>query len=267
MTKPLLYKPEHAAEVLGIGGRNSERRPMDGGPRSRPPAVRGPRPALVRWTRARVVDHAAWRPPRSRPGLHEEPKSERSRRTLALPTQLVDDLRTHRAEQLEERMAAANALGGPRPGVRAAERAADRQEGRLARLAGSPDRCWRPHRPTPQQQRTAATLLLSAGVHPRVVMEVLGHAQMRTTMGTYSHVMPALGRCSRAHGQRTVRRNPATHQLQWPPRWHQKRHWPPSQGRTARSKGGAEGTRTPDPHTASVVRYQLRHSPLRPTAV
>src|SRR5689334_9942092 len=28
------------------------------------------------------------------------------------------------------------------------------------------------------------------------------------------------------------------------------------------SPGGAEGTRTPDPHTASVVRYQLRHSPL-----
>ncbi len=27
--------------------------------------------------------------------------------------------------------------------------------------------------------------------------------------------------------------------------------------------GGAEGTRTPDPHTASVVRYQLRHSPKR----
>ena len=26
-------------------------------------------------------------------------------------------------------------------------------------------------------------------------------------------------------------------------------------------KGGAEGTRTPDPHTASVVRYQLRHGP------
>src|SRR6201991_4295820 len=26
--------------------------------------------------------------------------------------------------------------------------------------------------------------------------------------------------------------------------------------------GGAKGTRTPDPHTASVVRYQLRHSPM-----
>src|SRR5215813_4726744 len=30
--------------------------------------------------------------------------------------------------------------------------------------------------------------------------------------------------------------------------------------------GGAEGTRTPDPHTASVVRYQLRHGPGRPLA-
>ncbi len=27
------------------------------------------------------------------------------------------------------------------------------------------------------------------------------------------------------------------------------------------SRGGAEGIRTPDPHTASVVRYQLRHGP------
>ncbi len=40
----------------------------------------------------------------------------------------------------------------------------------------------------------AATLLLSAGVHPRVVMELLGHSQMRTTTDTYSHAMPALAR-------------------------------------------------------------------------
>ena len=43
-------------------------------------------------------------------------------------------------------------------------------------------------------RHTAATLLLSEGVHPGVVMEVLGHAQMRTTTDTCSHVMPALGR-------------------------------------------------------------------------
>ena len=34
--------------------------------------------------------------------------------------------------------------------------------------------------------------ILVAGVHPRVVMELLGHSQMRTTMDIYSHVMPAL---------------------------------------------------------------------------
>src|SRR4051812_37046444 len=34
--------------------------------------------------------------------------------------------------------------------------------------------------------RTAATLL-SEGAHPRVVMEVLDHSQMRTTTDTYSH--------------------------------------------------------------------------------
>ena len=36
---------------------------------------------------------------------------------------------------------------------------------------------------------------------------------------------------------------------------------------TCCSKGGAEGTRTPDPHTASVVRYQLRHGPLQSSPV
>jgi integrase len=40
--------------------------------------------------------------------VYEEPKSQRSRRTLALPAPLVEDLRAHRAAQLEERMAAAN---------------------------------------------------------------------------------------------------------------------------------------------------------------
>jgi hypothetical protein len=43
-------------------------------------------------------------------------------------------------------------------------------------------------------RHTAATRLLSENVHPRVVMELLGHSQMRTTMDIYSHVMPALAR-------------------------------------------------------------------------
>ena len=39
-----------------------------------------------------------------------------------------------------------------------------------------------------------ASLLLVQGVHPRVVMETLGHSQISLTMNTYSHVLPALQR-------------------------------------------------------------------------
>lgn len=35
-------------------------------------------------------------------------------------------------------------------------------------------------------------LLLVQGVHPRVVMEILGHSQISLTMNTYSHVAPQL---------------------------------------------------------------------------
>lgn len=41
---------------------------------------------------------------------------------------------------------------------------------------------------------TSATLLLSAGVHPKVVQERLGHSQISITLDSYSHVMPGLQR-------------------------------------------------------------------------
>ena len=40
----------------------------------------------------------------------------------------------------------------------------------------------------------AASLLLAQGVHPRVVMEMLGHSTITLTMNTYSHVIPDLQR-------------------------------------------------------------------------
>jgi integrase len=126
--------------------------------------------------------------------VYEEPKAERSRRTLALPNQLVEALRTHRSAQLEERIAAGslwedNDLVFAQANGRPIERKADWQAWKaLLEEAGVRD--VRLH----DGRHTAATLLLSEGVHPRVVMEVLGHAQMRTTTDTYSHVMPALGR-------------------------------------------------------------------------
>ena len=39
-----------------------------------------------------------------------------------------------------------------------------------------------------------ASLLLAAGVHPKVVQERLGHSQVSVTLDTYSHVAPSLQR-------------------------------------------------------------------------
>ena len=41
-------------------------------------------------------------------------------------------------------------------------------------------------------RHSAATILLVQGVPPRVVMEVLGHSDVRLTLGTYSHVVAQL---------------------------------------------------------------------------
>ena len=42
-------------------------------------------------------------------------------------------------------------------------------------------------------RHVCATLLLSKGVHPRVVADVLGHASVTITLDTYSHASPGLG--------------------------------------------------------------------------
>lgn len=44
----------------------------------------------------------------------------------------------------------------------------------------------------PQPTAYAATLLLSQGVHPKIVQERLGHSQISVTMDTYSHVLPTM---------------------------------------------------------------------------
>src|SRR5918998_2220586 len=198
---------------------------------------------------------------RVRGGLvYEEPKTRRSQRTLALPLPLVAALHEHKAIQLGERMLAGSEwhdedLVFAQANGRPIDKKTDYDDWtRLLEQAGV--RHVRLH----DGRHTAPTVLLSENVHPRVVMELLGHSQMRTTMDIYSHVMPALAREAAdrmgallltGKGGLTATRTATTQLVE--------------SGQNEESpaqRGGAEGTRTPDPHTASVVRYQLRHSPL-----
>jgi integrase len=192
--------------------------------------------------------------------VYEEPKSKRSHRTLALPLPLVAALQEHKTRQLGERLLAGSEwqdedLVFAQPNGRPIDKKADYDDWtRLLQAAGV--RHVRLH----DGRHTAATLLLSENVHPRVVMELLGHSQMRTTMDIYSHVMPALAREAAdrmgtlllpGKGGQTATTTATRDDSGRPPGGERPGH-----------RGGAEGTRTPDPHTASVVRYQLRHSPL-----
>lgn len=41
-------------------------------------------------------------------------------------------------------------------------------------------------------RHTHATILLAAGIHPKIVQERLGHAKISTTLDTYSHLIPGM---------------------------------------------------------------------------
>ena len=41
-------------------------------------------------------------------------------------------------------------------------------------------------------RHSAATILLAAGVHPKVVQERMGHGSIVMTMNIYSHVLPSM---------------------------------------------------------------------------
>ncbi len=97
--------------------------------------------------------------------VFEEPKSARSRRTLALPAQLVDGLRLQRLAQDREREVAGTEWQGQdfafaQANGRPLDRRSDWEHWR-ARLTSAGVRRVRLH----DGRHTAATLLLTAGVH------------------------------------------------------------------------------------------------------
>jgi len=122
----------------------------------------------------------------------KEPKSEHSRRRLDLSPSLALFLRQYRTEKQAERLLLgmplgkddlvfSNADGTPMdPGTLTHNFA------RIARKAGLPGTRFHDLR------HTFATLMLMAGIHPKIVSEMLGHASVAFTLDTYSHVIPTL---------------------------------------------------------------------------
>ncbi len=135
----------------------------------------------VKWTLARV-DRAL---------VFDEPKTERSRRFVSLPSPVVETLRRHKVTQAAGRLAAVawvpwpnhddlvfpthvGTPTDPRNALRAFDSIAER-----AGLTGV-------HLHT--LRHSAASALIASGAHIRVVQELLGHSSYGITADIYSYV-------------------------------------------------------------------------------
>ena len=121
-----------------------------------------------------------------------QPKTARSRRSIALAPDAVELLHTIRGQQIEQEWD----LGGlwQRTGyvftqLGGSPVVPDQATQDFARIV---QREGFPHLTLHGLRHAHATLALSAGVNPKVVSERLGHSTIAVTMDTYSHVLPGL---------------------------------------------------------------------------
>lgn len=122
----------------------------------------------------------------------KEPKTAQSRRTVTMPPSLVELFRAYQADQKLLRIQLGVSFNADdfvfiRPNgnpinpsavtlaFRRILKKAELKEIRIHDL-----------------RHTHATLMLKAGVHPKIVSERLGHANIGITLDIYSHVLPGL---------------------------------------------------------------------------
>ena len=122
-----------------------------------------------------------------------EPKTDKGRRSIVLPSFAVEALQQHRLRQLEAKLKAGPAwqdhdyvfctsIGthlNPTRDVLDVLKS-------FLKKAGLPNIRFHDLR------HSSATMLLGMQVHPKIVQEILGHSQISMTMDIYSHVLPSM---------------------------------------------------------------------------
>ena len=122
----------------------------------------------------------------------KEPKTPKSRRTVTMPSSLVELFKIYLADQELLRIQLGVSLNADdfvfiRPGGSPVNPSAVTLAfKRIIKRTGLRD--IRIH----DLRHTHATLMLAAGVHPKVVSERLGHANIGITLDIYSHVLPGM---------------------------------------------------------------------------
>lgn len=119
-------------------------------------------------------------------------KTKRSRRVVTLPEMTVKALKRHKADQAQARLLLGAEYNSELDLIFAThtgepldwQNIAHQYFRPVLRKAKLP--MIRPY----DLRHSAATLLLAAGEHPKIVAERLGHSTTTLTMDTYSHVLP-----------------------------------------------------------------------------
>jgi len=129
---------------------------------------------------------------RKRGVVESEPKTSRGRRKVILPSFVIEVLKRRRSRQLEARLKVVSAWEETNfvftnghgeflePSqlhmmFRSLLKDADLPQIRFHNL-----------------RHSAATIMLTMGVHPKVVQELLGHSNISITLDTCSHVLPSM---------------------------------------------------------------------------
>jgi integrase len=122
------------------------------------------------------------------------PKTKNSRRTVPLTPDATGALQRHKAMQVEEKCLVGDSWEDSDLVFRSTTGTPIQRNNLVARSfkplldkAGLPP-TFRFH----DLRHTAASLLFSRGLHPKIVQEVLGHSTIAITLDVYSHMVPGM---------------------------------------------------------------------------
>jgi integrase len=136
------------------------------------------------------------RVPSKMPGkgyVEAEPKTQKSRRSVVIAPYALEALKHHRERQLEAKIKV-GPLWQDHDYVFCTSIGTHLNPTRdmLDQLKALLKKAELPDIRFHDLRHSAATLLLSVGVHPKVVQEILGHSQISITIDVYSHVLPGM---------------------------------------------------------------------------
>ncbi|MBS3886585.1 MAG: site-specific integrase [Dethiobacter sp.] len=139
---------------------------------------------------ARIQQTVGWLPKQG--FIFREPKTKKSRRQIVLPAMVIDAFKKRKKQQAEDKLM----LGQEYEDIGLVFCTAYGQpldpSGVSRRFKTVAKKLGRSELRFHDLRHTHATLLLSQGVHPKIVQERLGHESINITLDIYSHVLPGM---------------------------------------------------------------------------